>query len=117
MKTPPGDEYDPQMVEICAATALYILKRYEGMLTGVFHCETKVSLEFIEPGMFGTVDAAVAEIFGRLVVIDFKYGAGVAVEPKDNTQMIYYALGIAHEYDYNFTRSRNFRYRAAARVS
>lgn len=65
-------------------------------------CETRVDLSWIEPGMFGTVDAAVIDLFGTLWVCDFKYGAGRLVEPEDNTQMIYYALGLAHQYDYNF---------------
>lgn len=65
-------------------------------------CETKVELDFIEEGMFGTVDAAIVDLFGTLWVIDYKYGKGRAVDPKENTQMIFYALGIAHKYDYNF---------------
>lgn len=64
--------------------------------------ETKVSLEFVAPDMFGTVDAAVVELYGRLTVIDFKYGAGIVVDPEDNPQLLYYALGLAHQYDYNF---------------
>lgn len=69
-------------------------------------CETRVDLSFVEPGMFGTVDAAVVELFGILWVIDYKYGAGRLVDPKDNSQMIYYALGIAHKYKFNFERVR-----------
>lgn len=65
-------------------------------------CETKVSLEFIGPEMFGTVDAAIVDYLGRLTVVDFKYGAGFIVEVKDNPQLAYYALGIAHQYDYLF---------------
>lgn len=71
--------------------------------TAEFLCETKVSLEFIEPDMFGTVDAAIVEMFGRLIVIDFKYGAGIAVDPRDNPQLAYYALGLSHMYGHNFT--------------
>lgn len=65
-------------------------------------CETKVDLSFVAPEMFGTVDAAIVDVFGTLWVIDYKYGAGVPVEVKDNSQLIYYALGIAHKYGYNF---------------
>jgi len=69
-------------------------------------CEIRVGLEFVEPGMFGTVDAAIVELFGILWVIDYKYGAGRMVDPADNSQMIYYALGIAHKYHFNFSKVR-----------
>jgi hypothetical protein len=67
-----------------------------------FLVETKVDLSFIYPDTFGTVDVAIAEEFGELDVIDFKYGAGIPVDPEENPQLIYYALGIAHLYDFNF---------------
>lgn len=69
-------------------------------------CETKVSLDFVREDMFGTVDSAIVELFGTLWVIDYKYGAGRMVNPEENTQMIYYALGIAHKYDFNFEKVR-----------
>ena len=53
-------------------------------------------------GQFGTVDATIAEPFGTLEVVDYKYGAGIVVEPEDNTQLLLYAIGAAHEFDYNF---------------
>jgi hypothetical protein len=64
--------------------------------------EQKVDLSFIEPDMFGTLDCAIIEHFGTLKIIDYKYGAGYAVSPVGNSQLLYYALGIAHLYDYNF---------------
>lgn len=67
-------------------------------------CETKVDLSFIAEGMFGTVDAAIVELFGTLWVYDYKYGAGRLVTPELNTQMMYYALGLAHKYNYNFEK-------------
>lgn len=67
-----------------------------------FYAETKVDTSFfLVPGSFGTVDAAVAELFGRLVVIDFKNGI-MPVDPKENYQGICYALGIANEHDFCF---------------
>lgn len=66
--------------------------------------ETKVDASsFTKPDQFGTVDVSIIEHFGWLRVIDYKYGAGVAVTPKENSQLIYYALGLAHKYDYNFS--------------
>lgn len=64
--------------------------------------EEKVHLDFIHPTeAFGTVDVAIIEPFGALHIIDFKYGQGF-VNHRDNSQMIFYALGIAHKHQYDF---------------
>lgn len=69
----------------------------------VLLCETKVDASsFTCADQFGTVDAAIVEEFGRLTVIDYKYGAGIAVDPEENSQLIYYALGISNQYNHNF---------------
>jgi len=68
--------------------------------------EHKVDLSFVFPETYGTVDVSFIEEFSTLTIIDFKYGAGVPVEPKDNSQLLFYALGLAHEYNYNFTEIR-----------
>jgi hypothetical protein len=48
--------------------------------------------------MFGTADAIVIKKRAcRLKVFDLKYGAGVAVEVKDNPQLIYYGEGAFRE--------------------
>lgn len=64
--------------------------------------ETKSKCDFIHAEFGGTADAVIVEEMGRLYVIDFKYGAGVAVDAHDNEQMASYALGIAHKYKFNF---------------
>lgn len=75
--------------------------------------EERVSLEgLVAPDMYGTVDIGVVEHFGTLEVTDYKHGRGVKVEVfKEtargekmlNTQLVYYALGLAHKYDFNFS--------------
>lgn len=84
--------------------AIQAYKEIEARVTpgAIVLSETRVDLTFVGPDMFGTADCSIVEEFGRLQVIDYKYGAGVAVDPEDNTQLLYYALGIAHKYDYNF---------------
>ncbi|MEQ1651029.1 MAG: DUF2800 domain-containing protein, partial [Hyphomicrobium sp.] len=63
------------------------------------HVERRFSLEFIAPGMFGTNDCAVLKRKARtLHVIDYKHGAGVYVDEKDNVQTQYYALGALHAF-------------------
>lgn len=64
--------------------------------------EARVLNTDIHPEMFGTVDAALVEVFGQLHVFDFKFGMS-KVDPKENRQMIQYALGLAERYDWQFT--------------
>lgn len=94
------DTYPDEMVD-------HALKAFEYVVScapkgAEILCETKSDLSHIDPDLGGTFDAAIIELFGTLWVFDYKYGAGVPVDPEDNTQMISYALGIAHKYDYNF---------------
>lgn len=66
-------------------------------------CETKFKLDFIHPDFGGTADAVIVDPYGKLVVYDLKYGAGVPVNVQHNKQMITYSLGAAHANDYEFT--------------
>lgn len=68
--------------------------------------ETRVYLKFIHPEMFGTFDGAVVDHFGTLHVFDYKYGAGHAVSPVKNLQMIFYGIGLAEMFHWNFKRVR-----------
>jgi len=47
--------------------------------------------------MGGTLDVAIDEPFGDLLVLDYKHGKGVVVEVDDNEQLLYYAAGIWHK--------------------
>ena len=54
--------------------------------------EKKLTLDWLHPGIFGTMDCGILD--GDMYhVIDYKHGAGVAVEVEDNPQMMIYALG------------------------
>lgn len=60
----------------------------------------------IHPDFFGTLDVAVITE-DELIVIDFKYGAGVAVEAEENPQLMAYAIGVAEKYvSYGFKKVR-----------
>jgi hypothetical protein len=101
------EKYPADMVDHCLTAVYYILGRIEEMPEAEVLIETKVDLTFVGPEMFGTLDVALAEDSmltkkPRLVVIDYKHGAGIAVDPENNAQLLYYALGIAHTYDYAF---------------
>ncbi len=90
---------------INAANFIYRMHRNTDDVSEIL-VESKIFLDFIHPEMFGTYDGAVIELFDTLHVFDYKYGAGHAVSPDKNLQMIFYALGLAHKYGYNFKKAR-----------
>lgn len=47
--------------------------------------------------MWGTADVILAQDFGEVVILDYKYGKGVVVDPEYNPQCMYYALGATRE--------------------
>lgn len=56
--------------------------------------EFRFDLTHVVDGMFGTGDCVIYKPETRhLIVADFKYGRGVAVEPDDNPQLLSYGLG------------------------
>lgn len=56
--------------------------------------EEKVSLDKFYPGLFGTADYIAYFAEDRtLYVVDYKHGAGIAVEVFENEQLLYYGLG------------------------
>ncbi len=55
--------------------------------------EVKFVLPHLDPDARGTGDAGVPQ-FDRLTVLDYKHGAGNAVEVEENKQTLYYSLGL-----------------------
>ena len=48
--------------------------------------------------MFGTVDAAVIQPFGKTIVFDYKHGVGIKVDAEENEQALFYGVGaLTHE--------------------
>lgn len=62
--------------------------------------ERKFHLDNLHPDAYGTNDANLPIFLTKVIVYDFKYGSGVAVDAEDNKQGLYYALGAAREGDY-----------------
>ena len=85
--------YDPAMEE---ATELYLETLKELALSfstpPFVALETMVSYTDWVPEGFGTSDCVMIGS-GRIIVVDYKNGAGVPVEAEDNSQMKLYALG------------------------
>lgn len=82
--------------EMCEAVAMYVNRVSELALNGLsLRVEAKLHLASIDPRMFGTCDASVYRPDTKeLHVIDYKHGAGVAVEVEGNPQLLYYGLGV-----------------------
>lgn len=59
--------------------------------------EKRFDLSAFYPMLYGTADCVLYNTVTReLHVIDYKHGAGVAVEVKNNSQLMYYGLGAMH---------------------
>ncbi len=95
---------DRNMIYHATEAADFILRRRPDLDAEVL-VESRIHIPSIHPEMFGTFDGAVVDHFGALEVFDYKYGKGV-VSPKGNLQMIFYAIGLASKYDWNFKRVR-----------
>lgn len=68
---------------------------------GFLHIETRFDLSNIYPGCFGTADAVIWKAKPQeLIVIDYKHGAGIPVNPEHNPQLQYYGLGAAMNLKY-----------------
>lgn len=94
------------MIMHATHTANFILGMWGDRPGSELKVEEKVYLDFIDEEAFGTLDSSLVEVFETLDIFDFKYGAGHAVSPVGNLQMIFYALAVAHKYDWNFKRIR-----------
>lgn len=81
--------------EQCEAVQVYL--DYVNGLKGDSYAllvEHRFDLSSVHPGCFGTADAVVYHPNEKLlIVVDYKHGAGIAVEAKGNPQLRYYALG------------------------
>ena len=70
-----------------------LMKKYK---TEELYIETKVdSSKFTKEDQFGSLDVAIVSRKTRTLIIgDYKYGAGIFIDPTKNSQLIYYALAM-----------------------
>ena len=84
------------------AEAVAIFTQYaRNLVNAGYHLqfEVRLDLSHLHPGQFGTGDAILFHPeHHHLVVGDFKFGAGVIVNPTDNPQLLAYASGAARRY-------------------
>jgi hypothetical protein len=100
--------YPGGMVDYAVEAVAWLLAKQKSLDGAVLECETRVDASpFVCEGQFGTLDVSIIQEFGRLTIVDYKYGAGTVVEPagedgRGNPQLVYYALGVSHAYAHNF---------------
>ena len=85
--------YSSEMDEYVTDYICYVCDIYEMVQNAEMHIERKFDLTSYVPECFGSCDC---DIVGENVlnIIDLKYGKGVQVDAKDNSQLMMYALGV-----------------------
>ena len=85
--------YGPEMDKYVTDYICYVCDIYETVQDAEMHIERKFDLTSYVPECFGSCDC---DIVGKKVlnIIDLKYGKGVQVDAKDNSQLMMYALGV-----------------------
>lgn len=85
--------YGPEMDKYVSDYVCYVCDIFEKAECAEMHIERKFDLTSYVPECFGSCDC---DIVGKKVldIIDLKYGKGVQVDAKDNSQLMMYALGV-----------------------
>lgn len=95
----PGDEgINKEMIECAQAYRDYIEEQKKSN-DAIVLLEQRVDFSPWVPDGFGTCDCIIIQ-GDTLIIIDYKYGQGVAVSAKDNPQMKLYALGALNDYGF-----------------
>lgn len=100
------DEDMIEAVQVYLDTVRQVYEELGGKAEAEMALEQRLDLSWLRPNMFGTADCKIAKWMDTLVIIDYKHGKGVSVEIEGNTQLRYYALGAAAEYDFEFEKVR-----------
>lgn len=99
---------DDEMREAAESYEVIVRDKYESAKEkggATLLIEQELDLSGYAPGSFGTADAVVLSD-DLIEVIDFKYGKGVKVDAKENTQMMMYAVGALEAYRLVYAGSR-----------
>lgn len=105
MKRPQSDYLTEEIENLTDVYADFIITTIEKMKAEqgsvLALVEEKLDYSHIAPSGFGTGDMVMLTP-GVLHIADFKTGSGVYVDADHNSQMMLYALGALHAYDYLF---------------
>jgi hypothetical protein len=103
VKRASGLETDAEMDEYTEGYKDYVLERFAAVSAecpdAKLSVEERLELSEYVPDGFGTGDAVIVG-FHVLEIIDLKYGKGVPVSARDNSQLMLYALGALTRYDW-----------------
>lgn len=94
-------EVDEDMAEN-VQVYLDVVRQDRETYDGFSGVETRVHLKWIDEDMFGTADSHCGKRKKRLIVHDYKHGAGVAVDVEENPQAMFYVLGVAAQHKFDF---------------
>lgn len=85
--------YSSEMDKYVSDYVFYVCDIFEKVEDAEMHIERRFDLTSYVPECFGSCDC---DIVGKKVlnIIDLKYGRGVQVDAKDNSQLMMYALGV-----------------------
>ena len=105
--TPQHNLVTDEMVDAVDTYLDWVRGKLDQMPGAEMLIEVPVNLSWLgRDDLWGTLDLALVDrIMGQMVVADYKHGAGVPVEVKDNAQMLYYGLGpLEDQGPQNFTK-------------
>lgn len=93
-RQPPND-LDPEELTAVEMYVDYVRELRSSDLLHTHHwIENRFDLTEFYPELYGTADAVVYNsALQKLVVVDYKHGAGIPVEVENNSQLMYYGLG------------------------
>ena len=83
-------EITEEMIDACWSFILLVDDEYFPEDGGIIKIEQRVDLAKHNKHLFGTADVVIIKPFEWIKVIDFKYGAGIKVDARENTQLLYY---------------------------
>ena len=85
-----GEVFTQDLLDSKLLPALALLDQVDPDKTMEYEVETRVGFADLLPGVFGSTDL-VGRIGNKAIVLDWKFGSGVAVSAEENEQLMFYA--------------------------
>jgi hypothetical protein len=85
-----GEVFTQDLLDDKLLPALKLLDEVDPDKTMLYEVETSVGFANLLPGVFGSTDL-MGRIGGKAIILDWKFGSGVAVSAEENEQLMFYA--------------------------
>ena len=85
-----GEVFTQDLLDDKLLPALALLDQVDPDHTMLYEVETRVGFADLLPGVFGSTDL-MGRIGGKAIILDWKFGSGVAVSAEENEQLMFYA--------------------------